>query len=201
MISDLHRVMHGIAIKKHAAPAAIAALAGVSVETAGATLAAAEASGRVVAADGKYLLSPAGQMILLGEYSRFYDELRQDQDFVAAYERFEIINNDLKSLITDWQTMDIGGQKVPNDHSNADYDDRIIGRLGDLHERFEPVLGVMVAREPRLQWYAERLTEALEKAEDGDVAWVSDATIESYHTVWFEMHEDLLRLLGRERTE
>ena len=192
MMSDLHRVMHGIAIKKHAAPAAIAALAGVSVETAGAPLAAAEASGRVVAADGKYLLSPAGQI---------YDELRRDQDFVAAYERFEIINNDLKSLITDWQTMDIGGQKVPNDHSNADYDDRIIGRLGDLHERFEPVLGVMVAREPRLQWYAERLTEALEKAEDGDVAWVSDATIESYHTVWFEMHEDLLRLLGRERTE
>lgn len=201
MISDLHRVMHGIAIKKHAAPAAIAALAGVSVETASATLAAAEASGRVVSADGKYLLSPAGQMILLGEYSRFYDELRRDGSFVDAYERFEIINNDLKSLITDWQTLDIGGQKVSNDHSNADYDDRIIGRLGDLHERFEPVLGAMVAREPRLQWYADKLTEALEKAEDGDVAWVSDATIESYHTVWFEMHEDLLRLLGRERTE
>lgn len=201
MISELHRVMHGIAIKKHAAPAAIAALAGVSVETADATLAAAEAGGRVVAADGKYLLSPAGQMILLGEYSRFYDELRRDTGFVDAYERFEIINNDLKSLITDWQTMDIGGQKVPNDHSNADYDDRIIGRLGDLHERFEPVLSEMVAREPRLRWYADKLTEALEKAEDGDIAWVSDATIESYHTVWFEMHEDLLRLLGRERTE
>ena len=193
--------MHGVAIKKHASPAAIAALVGVSPQTAGATLAAAEASGRVVAADGKYLLSPAGQMILLGEYSRFYDELRHDSAFVDAYERFEIINNDLKGLITDWQTMDIGGQKVPNDHSNADYDDKIIGRLGDLHERFEPVLAIMVAREPRLKWYADKLTESLEKAEDGEIEWVSDATIESYHTVWFEMHEDLLRMLGRERSE
>jgi hypothetical protein len=23
----------------------------------------------------------------------------------------------------------------------------------------------------------------------------------SYHTVWFELHEDLLRILGRERVE
>ena len=28
-----------------------------------------------------------------------------------------------------------------------------------------------------------------------------DAMIESYHTVWFEMHEDLLRLLARVRDE
>ena len=34
-----------------------------------------------------------------------------------------------------------------------------------------------------------------EKAEKGAVAWVSDAKIESYHTVWFELHEDLLRLM------
>ena len=44
-------------------------------------------------------------------------------------------------------------------------------------------------------------TMRLEKAEDGKVEWVSDARIESYHTVWFELHEDLLRLLGRQREE
>jgi len=25
--------------------------------------------------------------------------------------------------------------------------------------------------------------------------------VDSYHTVWFELHEDLLRILGREREE
>jgi hypothetical protein len=42
---------------------------------------------------------------------------------------------------------------------------------------------------------------ALEKAEDGATEWVSDAKIESYHTLWFELHEDLLRLMRREREE
>jgi hypothetical protein len=30
---------------------------------------------------------------------------------------------------------------------------------------------------------------------------VSDARTPSYHTVWFELHEDLLRVLDRERDE
>ena len=38
-------------------------------------------------------------------------------------------------------------------------------------------------------------------AEKGEIAWVSDARIESYHTVRFELHEDLLRLMRRERGE
>ena len=49
--------------------------------------------------------------------------------------------------------------------------------------------------------YREKLGAALEKAEDGAIPWVSDAKIESYHTVWFELHEDLLQLMGRERNE
>ena len=47
----------------------------------------------------------------------------------------------------------------------------------------------------------DKLLAALEKAEDGAIEWVSDAKIESYHTLWFELHEDLLRLMGREREE
>ena len=58
----------------------------------------------------------------------------------------------------------------------------------------------MIAEE-RMAAYENKLESALEKAEDGDVEWVSAADIESYHTVWFEMHEDLLRLLGRTRDE
>ena len=201
LTTNLHRVMHGVAIKKHAGPDVIASVTGLPVDAVRAVLLSAEASGRVVGVDGKYLLSPAGRMILDGEYSRFYDELRSDADFVGAYEQFERINIDLKQLITDWQVMGVGGKKVTNDHADGDYDTKIIGRLGDLHERFEPLLERMMQREARLSNYKNKLHSALEKAEDGETAWVSDATLESYHTVWFEMHEDLLRLLGREREE
>jgi hypothetical protein len=97
--------------------------------------------------------------------------------------------------------MDVGGEKLPNDHSNKEGDEKIIDRLGDLHERSEPILKRMAASLPRLGIYLQMLTAALERAEDGAIEWVSDVRIASYHTVWFEMHEDLLRALGRERVE
>ncbi len=201
MTTNLHMVMHGVAIKKHCEAGAVASLIGMPFERVADELVAAEQSGRLVVAEGKYMLSPAGHLILSGEYSRFYADLRDDTNFANAFERFELINTELKQLITDWQTLEIAGKRVLNDHSDSAYDDKLIGKLGDLHERFEPVLTAMVVGEPRLNCYKEKLTAAIEYAEDGAIQWVSDATIDSYHTVWFEMHEDLLRLLGREREE
>ena len=201
MTPELHLVMHGTAIKKHGAATAIAELAGLPAARTADVLAAAVASGRIAEVGGKYMLTAAGQMILGGEYTRFNDALRANADFDAAYQRFEIVNKELKQLITDWQTMDVGGKRVPNDHSNEEYDERVIGKLGDLHERFEPILKKLSAIEPRLKIYATKLGAALDKADDGDIAWVSDAKLDSYHTVWFELHEDLLRILGHVRDE
>lgn len=201
MNTDLHLVMHAVAIRKHVAAEDIAALTSLSPSRTGEVLTAAVAGGRVLEANGRYLLSPAGQLILASEYSRFCGGLRADAAFVAAYERFERINVDLKQLITDWQTLELGGKRVPNDHSDRGYDQRIIDRLGDLHERFEPVLKALVGAAPRLKVYQRKLLAALDKAEGGETAAVSDARSDSYHTVWFELHEDLLRLMGRQRQE
>ena len=201
MATELHRVMHGVAIRKHGDVAAVAAIAGLAPARMQAVLAGAVAGGRVAEVDGKYMLTPCGQLMLAGEYSRFNDGLRANGEFVAAYQRFEVINKDLKQLITDWQTMEVGGKRVANDHSDKAYDERVIGKLGDLHERFEPILNKLCAGEPRLAVYRDKLGQALEKAEDGDLAWVSDAKQDSYHTVWFELHEDLLRILGHVREE
>ena len=202
MIPDLHLVMHGVAIKKHGTAADIASVAGLPEARATAALKQGVDGSRIIETDGRYVLSPAGQMIVASEYSRFHADLRNNAAFMAAAtERFERINVDLKQLITDWQTVEIGGKRVPNDHSDKAYDETVIGRLGDLHERFEPILKALVAGEPRLGVYARKLDEALEQAEDGNLGAVSDARSESYHTVWFELHEDLLRLTGRQREE
>jgi len=199
--TDLHLVMHGVAIRKHGGVADIAGVCGLSDARVQQVLASGVALGRIVEANGRFLLSPAGQLILASEYSRFYVNLRADAAFNAACERFERINVELKQLITDWQTLAIGGQRVPNDHSDAAYDRRIIDRLGGLHERFEPILLALIAGESRLALYQQKLDAALEKAEAGATAAVSDARSDSYHTVWFELHEDLLRLGGRQREE
>ncbi len=107
----------------------------------------------------------------------------------------------MKQLITDWQTVTIGGTKVANDHSDKAHDAAIIDRLGDLHERIEPVLAKLAGKVPRMATWSAKLLHALEAAEDGDHEWVSDIRRESYHTVWFELHEDLLRIMGCEREE
>lgn len=201
MTTDLHLVMHGVAIKKHGTADAIASIIGKPAALVEQVLKVAAEKDRVIDTAGKYMLSPAGHMILSSEYSRFCAALRGDGRFVQAYDQFEIINSELKQLITDWQTIEVGGKRVTNDHSDKDYDADVIDRLGDLHERFEPILKKMIAAEERMAAYENKLESALEKAEDGDVEWVSAADIESYHTVWFEMHEDLLRVLARVRDE
>lgn len=200
-IPDMHLVLHGLAIKKHADAAAVAKLIGLSVERVSAALADAVKRGRVAESQGRYLLAPMARMALDGEYSKYYDGLRRDADFLAAYEGFEKINVDLKQLITDWQTLEVAGQRVPNDHSNKAHDERVIDRLGKLHERADKLFAKLAGGLPRLQIYRDHLLAALEKAEDGAIEWVSDARVDSYHTVWFELHEELLRLMGRVRVE
>ena len=200
-MSDMHELLHGMAIKKHANAAALADLTGHTEAALAPLLERAVATGRAAEAQGKYLLTPAGHMILEGQYGVRCAALREDPAFVAAYDRFELINTELKQAITDWQLVDIGGKSMPNDHCDSDYDEKILDRLAQIHERFEPILQTFTTRSPRFTRYGEKLEHALEQAEDGKHAWVSDATIESYHTVWFEMHEDLLRLLARARDE
>ena len=121
-MNDMHLALHGTAIKKHANAATIAGAVGLDPARADTLLKEAAAGARVVEAQGAYALTPAGRMILDNQYSRFYGELRDDRAFVGAYERFERVNVELKQVITDWQTLEVGGQKVRNDHSNRDYD-------------------------------------------------------------------------------
>lgn len=200
-MNAMHLTLHGLAIKKHAAPADIAGLIGLTPVDTERHIAAAVASGRAVAAGGKFMLTPLARVALEGDYSRHYAALRENADFFAAYEAFERINVQLKALITDWQTMEVGGQRVVNDHGNADYDSKVLDRLGDMHERADAILMRLANGLPRLDYYRKHLLSALEKAEDGATEWVSDAKVESYHTLWFELHEDLLRIVGRTRVE
>lgn len=200
-MQDLQLVMHGIAVKKYATVEDICSITGLEENAVARLVAEAVAKGRASDANGKYLLTPTGQITLKSAYSKAYGELRRDEEFIAAYEDFERINNDLKQAITEWQTIEIGGQTVTNDHSDEAYDAAVIDRIGDIHERVDIVLERLGRKESRLHRYREKLLSALEKAEDGDIRWVSDATIESYHTVWFELHEDLLRIMGRQREE
>ena len=54
---------------------------------------------------------------------------------------------------------------------------------------------------PRMQSYARRLSAAAEAAASGDGRFIASPRVDSYHGVWFELHEDLIRLAGRTRED
>jgi hypothetical protein len=200
-VNDAHLVMHGLAIKKHATAEDVAGILGLELDRVRETLTTLVATKRAVEAQGRYLLAPAARMLLDSDYSRYYDDIRASPTFQSGYAGFEKLNGALKQLITDWQTVSIRGERVPNDHSDKSYDEKIIDRLAAFHERAESVLEQLATTLPRMRIYRDKLEKALDRVEKGAISWVSDAKVESYHTLWFELHEDLLRIMRRTREE
>ncbi|WP_066915059.1 hypothetical protein [Mycobacterium interjectum] len=115
----------------------------------------------------------------------------------AAYRDFRPVNTDFKSLVTDWQ---IKGE-APNAHDDADYDAAVLARLDEVHARVVPIIEAATVQLPRLEAYGAKLLAALDKVKAGDTAWLSRPLIDSYHTVWFELHEELIGAVGLTRAE
>jgi hypothetical protein len=116
----------------------------------------------------------------------------------AAYDEFCGFNGELKQIITDWQMTPAG---APNDHSDAAYDADVLGRLADLHTRAEPLLERLGGLASRLRGYPRRFAHARERIAAGETTWVARPITDSFHTVWFELHEDLIQLCGRTRAD
>ncbi|MGA8328178.1 MAG: MarR family transcriptional regulator [Mycobacterium sp.] len=113
----------------------------------------------------------------------------------AVYNDFRAVNAEFKALVTDWQVRD--GQ--PNTHEDSEYDAAVIARLDDVHQRVTPIVAAAADQLPRLSRYSVRLQTALDKVHAGDTVWLSRPLIDSYHTVWFELHEELILAAGRTR--
>ncbi len=119
----------------------------------------------------------------------------------AIYERFSEHNAELKQLVADWQLREVEGEQVINDHTDADYDASIIARLHEIDAAIAPSFADAAARAPRLGRYIERLAAALAAIDSGDHSMLASPLEDSYHTVWFEMHEELILLAGRTRAD
>ena len=118
----------------------------------------------------------------------------------AAYDDFRAVNTDFKILVTDWQLKG-GSEGTPNTHDDAEYDAAVLARLDELHARVVPIIAATATQVPRLNAYTAKLSAALDKVNAGDTAWLSRPLIDSYHTVWFELHEELIGAVGMTREE
>jgi hypothetical protein len=128
-------------------------------------------------------------------------ELSGAHDHVRRwYEFFLEFNPTLLQICSDWQMRKVGESHLLNDHRDIDYDAKVLSRLMRIDESGQLICGELAARLSRFGVYGLRLSNALERALAGDPAYVADA-MESYHTVWFQLHEDLLVTLGITRDQ
>jgi len=203
MSVDEFTALHGLVLKKAGQAGEVAEVLGATEAEVAPALDAAVAEKRAMAGRGKYMVTPAGRAWLDEQYPVLFADLRADPGADAAYARFEEVNRELLALMTRWQTVTVGGgvdvSAVPNDHSDAEYDAAVLDELAKLDSDAGPVLHVLAGLVPRLGVHRRRLSEALARASAGETDYVSGVRVASYHTVWFELHEDLLRLLGRTR--
>jgi pyruvate, orthophosphate dikinase len=118
----------------------------------------------------------------------------------AALDAFIDLDHRVKDVVTAWQLRDVAAQVV-NDHSDADYDRGVLDRLAAIHADAIAWLTPLEAGCPRLADYRVRLDRALAGAVAGDQRYVASPRVDSYHGVWFELHEDLIGLAGRTRAD
>lgn len=117
----------------------------------------------------------------------------------AAYREFLEFNDRLLSVCTAWQLREVDGESHINDHSDPAYDREVHRRLEELHARVVPVLDALAEVLDRFDGHRVRLQTALDRVLAGEHDWFTKPMFPSYHSVWFELHEDLLATLGTER--
>ena len=119
-----------------------------------------------------------------------------ERSIARDYERFLTLNAALLRVCTSWQ---VRFGSVMNDHSDPVYDWGVVDRLVAFDERAGPIVQGFGETLPRLASYRPRLRNAAAQVRDGSYEWFLSPSQDSYHTVWMQLHEDLLLALGRDR--
>ncbi|MGH2477547.1 MAG: pyruvate, phosphate dikinase [Candidatus Limnocylindrales bacterium] len=195
--ADTGRVLRAIAIKGFALVDGIADAVLATSTDVQPVIDVLVADGLVASSAGAFMLTDAGRArsdkSVAAERAAWGPEAA-----TAALDAFLDIDHRVKDVVTAWQMRDA---QTVNDHSDTDYDADVLDRLGAIHadaiswlEPIEPTL-------PRLADYRTRLTRAIDGARGGDGRFVASPRVDSYHGIWFELHEDLIQLSGRTREE
>ncbi|MEE8331297.1 MAG: pyruvate, phosphate dikinase [Acidimicrobiia bacterium] len=119
----------------------------------------------------------------------------------AALDAFLPLDQQMKDVVTSWQMREFNGQQVINDHLDEAHDAAVLAKFVGLHGDAGPWVAALSDGLPRLGRYGDRLERAAAMVVDGDHRYIASPLVDSYHGVWFELHEDLILLAGRTRAD
>lgn len=145
-----------------------------------------------------WMLTPAGRVALNGRLAEELVSLRPEDVAVirSSYAEFLAANQPLLRCCTAWQVRD----GAVNDHADAVHDAAVIAELRTIDRAIRPVAERLSSVLARFESYGPRFAEALRRIEVGEFDFVDRPMIDSYHTIWFELHEHLLATLAIERS-
>jgi pyruvate, orthophosphate dikinase len=193
-------VLRALLVKGYATPEGAATALLASPEEMSEVLDRLVADGLAEMAAGSFRLTADGRNVAKEKIAA--DTRRWGADnAVAALDAFLVLDHRMKETVTAWQMREVDGAKAFNDHSDAAYDAKVLDELAALHADASAWLTPLVAGLPRLAAYRERLERAAAVARAGDNRYVASPRVDSYHGVWFELHEDLILLAGRTRAD
>jgi len=155
---------------------------------------------RQVEGVSKFVLTPTGREEGEESLAHELEEVGVRNAVQSGYQQFLALNPAMLQLCTDWQVIDDGsGEQKLNDHSDTAYDQQIFDRLVELDREVGEILGTLEQALTRFDNYSSRFAVAMQKVLSGELEWLTKPIMPSYHTVWFELHEDLLATLGIDR--
>ena len=196
--------LHGVRILGMADTAAVARRYALELPVVDEYLLDAEASGwvsRAAFADlAGWSLTDAGRQEDERRLRVELDEQAGRADVAEVHTEFVRLNTRFLSAITNWQLRPTPRDPMAaNDHTDHRWDDRVLDALVGLGRSLRPLVDRLTRVLARFDGYADRFDVAMSRVEDGQRSWVTGTGIDSCHTVWFQLHEDLLATLGLER--
>ena len=197
-------VLHALRLRSLCPVEVVAARFDLDVVDVDRVLAAASSAGRVRYREGRlsgWSLTGDGRRYAEGLLAAELEAAGARAGVEDGYLAFLSLNPQVLAVCTDWQVRPGPEGPVVNDHADPERDAEVLDRLRRLHAEVVPVTDRLGAALGRLGGYGDRLGAALDRVLAGDTGWLTRPTIDSYHTVWFELHEDLLATLGRSRTD
>jgi hypothetical protein len=152
------------------------------------------------AGSGGWSLTDAGRDENERQLAGELDQMAGREVIEGIYREFLPLNGRLQQACTDWQIRPTPSDALAfNDHSEPDWDREIIEGLGSLGQALRGISEQASAVLERFRGYETRFSAALERVRSGDAGWVDRTGVDSCHTVWFELHEDLIATLGLRR--
>lgn len=134
--------------------------------------------------NGAFALTASGREVLARALAA---ESLDRAALALQYERFMVVDRELKRAVTTWQLAEPANQAAA------------VAGVMAAAAAAGAIATALAALAARYGSYAGRIAVAAGAIATGDRRYVASPRVDSLHQAWFELHEDLLVTLGRSR--